>query len=87
MTEPNGDPAQMAELARAVGERVRAARVTAGLSQSGLERAADLLPTTVTKLERGEVWNVTIGDLIRMAYALGVHARTLLPDDEVTTKI
>jgi transcriptional regulator with XRE-family HTH domain len=62
---------------RAVGERLRAARSAAGLTQAGLERAAGVAPTTVIRFERGEA--TTVGDLVRLAAALGVPVRDLLP--------
>jgi len=69
----------MAEFVTMVGERVRAAREAAGLSQSRLERDADVRPTTVSQLERGE-GDPTVYDLFRLASVLEVELRALLPN-------
>jgi transcriptional regulator with XRE-family HTH domain len=61
-----------------LGLRVRAARESAGLSQSGLERAAGLPATTVTRLERGEQ-DIAVHELDRIAGVLGTDLPALIP--------
>jgi transcriptional regulator with XRE-family HTH domain len=64
--------------AAGVGRKVKAAREAAGLSQSTLERNAGLRPCTVSELERGES-DLPVYDLLRIADAVGVDVRDLLP--------
>jgi transcriptional regulator with XRE-family HTH domain len=66
---------------RLVGRRVRATREAGGLTQSKLERDAGLRPASIAKLERGEQ-DFDVYDLYRVATALGVDLRALLPSDE-----
>jgi transcriptional regulator with XRE-family HTH domain len=66
---------------RLVGRRVRVTRESGGLSQSRLERDAGLRPATIAGLERGEQ-DLDVYDLYRVAGALGVDLRALLPSDE-----
>jgi len=63
---------------RQIGQQVRARREATGLSQTGLERAAELRPTTVIDLDRGE-GDLDVQDLYRLAGVLGVYIRDLLP--------
>jgi hypothetical protein len=63
---------------RALGARVKAAREAAGLTASTLERNAALLPTTVTRLERGE-YDLPVSELADLADALGVDPGSLFP--------
>jgi transcriptional regulator with XRE-family HTH domain len=63
---------------RQLGRRVRAARENAGISQSRLEREADLRPTTIARLERGEL-DLAVYDLARVAAVLAVDAPALFP--------
>jgi transcriptional regulator with XRE-family HTH domain len=66
---------------RLVGRRVQASREGGGLSRARLERDAGLRPTTIAALERGEQ-DLDVYDLYRVAGALGVELRALLPSDE-----
>jgi transcriptional regulator with XRE-family HTH domain len=66
---------------RLVGRRVKATREAGGLTQARLERDAGLRPTTISALERGEQ-DLDVYDLYRVAGALGVDMRALLPSDE-----
>jgi transcriptional regulator with XRE-family HTH domain len=66
---------------RLVGKRVRHAREASGISQSQLERDAGLIPTTISRLERGAE-DVDVYDLYRVSVVLAVDIRTLLPTDE-----
>jgi transcriptional regulator with XRE-family HTH domain len=66
-------------LLRAIGERVRSARNAAGLTQSTLERNAEVRPALVSALERGEE-NATVEDLFSIARALGCTIGDLLPE-------
>ena len=60
------------------GDAVRRRRVKAGLSQEALAFAAELDRTYVSSLERGRR-NVSLVNLHRLAAALGVSPRDLLP--------
>jgi transcriptional regulator with XRE-family HTH domain len=66
---------------RLVGRRVRATREAGGLTQSRLEREAGLTPASIAALERGEQ-DFEVYHLFRVAGALGVDMRELLPSDE-----
>jgi len=59
-----------------VSERIRAARVQAGLTQEGLARAADLTVAAVSRIECGA--GTRVSTLERLAAALGVPAAELL---------
>jgi len=84
VSDVDPDEGRLAAFVRVVGERVRAARQAAGLSQSRLERDAGVRPTTVSQLERGE-GDPTVYDLYRLASALDVELRALLPDETPPT--
>jgi DNA-binding XRE family transcriptional regulator len=75
------DDGGTAAFLRLVGRRVKASREAGGLTQSRLEREAGLRPTTIAALERGEQ-DLDVYDLYRVAGALGVDMRALLPSDE-----
>lgn len=62
----------------AVGERVRALRTKKGLSQEELGFESGLHRNYVGGIERGER-NVAVVNLARLAKALGVRPRDLLP--------
>ncbi len=59
------------------GRNLRAARKSAGLTQEALGERADLHPTYVGSVERGER-NVSIDNMERLADALGLDLRDLL---------
>lgn len=67
-------------LLRKVGDRVRSARATAGLSQEELAHRAGLDRSYMSGIERG-VRNVTLLKLQSVARALRLPIRELLPDD------
>jgi transcriptional regulator with XRE-family HTH domain len=79
--EPD-DPAR--SFIRELGQRVKAGRQAAGLSQSRLERDAGLRPTTITTLERGQ-HDIDMYDLHRIAQALGTEMTTLIPAGQSTS--
>lgn len=62
----------------AVGERVRALRMKKGLSQEELGFESGLHRNYIGGIERGER-NVAVVNLVRLAKALGVRPRDLLP--------
>jgi integrase len=79
--ESEPDPAdRYAPLLAAVGRRVRAARETAGMGQLAAEQAAGLPPGTLAAVERGELPGLTVGDVARIADALGVDPPPLTAD-------
>ena len=59
---------------RLVGEAVRRARITAGLTQAQLADRLSVSPAYVTNIEAGRT-NLTIGQLGNIASALGAHVR------------
>ena len=55
----------------AVGERLKAARKEAGLTQQAVAEEADISRGTVANVENG-AQNVTLGALHRLAQAIGI---------------
>ena len=68
----SGNPALVA-----IGETIRTARGSAGVSQEGLAHAADIDRSYMGGIERGE-HNPTIVNLIKVAAALGMKPSELL---------
>jgi len=66
----------MAEIAKIIGERIRAYRTKAGLSQENLAEKAGLHSTYIGQLERGEK-NATLESIEKVARALDVSFETL----------
>ena len=66
----------MSEIAKTVGERIRAYRIKAGLSQENLAEKAGLHSTYIGQLERGEK-NATLESIEKVARALDVSFETL----------
>jgi transcriptional regulator with XRE-family HTH domain len=64
-----------------IGQRVKARREAAGLTQSQLDRNARLRPATIAKLERGEDGYIEVTELDRVATVLGCAIVDLLPDE------
>lgn len=64
---------------RAFGERIRALREKAGLSQEALAEAAGLHRTYVGSVERGER-NVSLMNIVVLSRALGVKPKDLFED-------
>lgn len=71
-----GDRAADPEL-RAFGDRVRALRVEAGMTQEQLAQAAGLHWTYVGQVERGSR-NLTLKNVLRLARGLGVEPARLV---------
>ncbi|HEX6518923.1 MAG TPA: helix-turn-helix domain-containing protein [Streptosporangiaceae bacterium] len=69
----------MDDLARLVGERLRAARQEHGLSVGALAEAAHVGKGSLSEIENG-VRNPTLGTLYALAGALGVPLATLIAD-------
>jgi transcriptional regulator with XRE-family HTH domain len=70
---------------RYVGERLRAARLEAGLSQTDLGRAMNLSFQQVQKYERG-VNRISASMLVRAAKAVGVAVADFFPPDDADLK-
>jgi transcriptional regulator with XRE-family HTH domain len=66
----------MAEIAKIIGERIRAYRTKAGLSQENLAERAGRHSTYIGQLERGEK-NATLESIEKVARALDVSFETL----------
>jgi transcriptional regulator with XRE-family HTH domain len=66
------------EVLGTVGNRLREARVRAGLTQKQLGDRAGAKQSYIFELERGRT-NITVNTLVKMADVLGMDARDLLP--------
>lgn len=64
--------------AKVVGREVRRARAAASLTQAELARRLETSPSYVANLEAGRL-NLTVGQLARIADALGADLRISLP--------
>ena len=64
---------------RIVGETIRTYRKRASLTQEKLAERADLHHNFIGEVERGNM-EISLGSLLKIAKALGVHARDLLQD-------
>ena len=64
--------------ARIVGQEVRRARKAADLTQAEVAARLETSPTYVTNLEAGRL-NLTLGQLTRVASAIGADLRVSLP--------
>ncbi len=64
--------------ARIIGQEVRRARKAAGLTQADVAERLDTSPTYVTNVEAGRL-NLTLGQLTRVAAALGADLQVSLP--------
>ena len=62
-----------ARLVRDAGEEVRRARIAAGLSQGAIARAMSVSHSTISRLERGAVRNVSVLELARAAAVVGLE--------------
>jgi len=67
------------------GSALRAARVSAGLSQQELAVASKTGFGTISKLELGKEQNPRIGTITKIARALGIQATDLLIETTPTT--
>ena len=70
----------MSDIKQWFGEQLRKKRTDLGISQERLADLADLHRTYISSVERGER-NVTIETIERLALALSVSMRELLPKD------
>ena len=64
--------------ARIVGQEVRRARTAAGLTQAEVAARLDTSPTYITNVEAGRL-NLTLGQLTRVAAAIGTDLQVSLP--------
>jgi transcriptional regulator with XRE-family HTH domain len=64
--------------ARIVGQEVRRARTAAGLTQAEVAARLDTSPTYITNVEAGRL-NLTLGQLTRVAAAIGADLQVSLP--------
>lgn len=67
------------------GKRLREVREQAGISQEKLAELSTLHRTYVSSVERGKR-NISIENIERLALALGVAMRELMPDDTTSRK-
>lgn len=68
-----------------VGQRLKAARLTSGLSQAELGKAMGLSFQQVQKYERGTN-RISASMLVRAGKALGVPVADFFPDDDIDLK-
>ncbi len=61
-----------------IGSKIRELRLAKGYSQEGIADAAGMGRTYMGRVERGEQ-NISIQNLIQIAFALDVEVRELLP--------
>lgn len=67
------------DIAALLGERVRAARASSGMTQEVLAERAGVHPTFISNVERG--YRVpTVVTLLRLAHGLGVRPGELVDD-------
>jgi len=64
--------------ARIVGQEVRRSRKEAGLTQAEVAARLDTSPTYITNVEAGRL-NLTLGQLTRVAAAIGADLQVSLP--------
>lgn len=69
----------MSDVAVRFGKRLREVREEAGISQEKLAELAGLHRTYVSSVERGKR-NISIENIERLALALGVTMRDLMPE-------
>lgn len=75
----------MSDVAVRFGMRLREVREAAGISQEKLAELATLHRTYVSSVERGKR-NISIENIERLALALGVSMRELMPGDAPAQK-
>lgn len=61
------------------GKEVRVRRCKVGLTQEGLAERANLHPTYVGSVERGER-NIALENIVALAKALGCSSKELMPE-------
>lgn len=61
-----------------IGEKIRALRLSLGYSQEGIADASSMGRTYMGRVERGEQ-NISIQNLIQIAFALNVEVGALVP--------
>lgn len=69
-------------MAQIAGREIRRTRVAAGLTQAHVAERLQTTPTYITNVEAGRV-NLTLGQLSRIASALGADVRLSLPLIEI----
>ena len=61
-----------------IGNQIKTLRTSKGFSQEGLAAASTLGRTYMGRVERGEQ-NISIQNLIKIAFALGINVGELIP--------
>ncbi|MFF7485661.1 helix-turn-helix domain-containing protein [Streptomyces luteogriseus] len=74
---PSPPPPWVLQRRRQVGERIRAVRLAANLTQERLALAAEIDRPSVVRIEQGQQ-SPTLDTLIRLADAIGVPLRDLV---------
>ncbi|MGW4051509.1 helix-turn-helix domain-containing protein [Streptomyces sp. NPDC004779] len=76
---PADQPEWIISAQQALGRRVRDARLYADLTQEGLAARAEIDRSTIQRIEGGQN-DAKFSHLLRVADALGVPVRDLMPD-------
>ena len=71
---------------KAIGRRVKSARIKMGMTQEFLSYLIDVTPAHMSNIETGKT-KVSLPTLIAIANALSISVDTLLCDNELNTKI
>jgi transcriptional regulator with XRE-family HTH domain len=69
-------------MAQIAGREIRQTRMAAGLTQAEVAERLDVSPSYITNIEAGRV-NLTLGQLSRIAAAMGADVRLSLPLIEI----
>ena len=71
---------------KAIGKRIKIARIQADLKQERLAEMVDLSPTHLSNIENGTT-RVSLQTIVALANALGVSADDLLCDSVIRSKV
>ena len=71
---------------KAIGKRIKTARIKADLTQERLSEMVDISPTHLSNIETGTT-RLSLNAVVRIANALGVSADDLLCDDVLKARV
>ncbi|ANU68925.1 MAG: helix-turn-helix transcriptional regulator [Blautia sp.] len=71
---------------KAIGQRIKIARIKKGITQEAVADLIDITPAHMSNVETGKT-KVSLPTLIEIANALSVSVDTLLSDNVLTSKI
>ena len=70
-----------------IGDILKKKRLDLGFTQSDLETRSGVTQSMISRVERGDADNVTVGILRKLAKALNCALVDLLPDEDKKNKI